>query len=207
MATSMTQHPGWRSWLILREPVKTATGFSIIEMMTVMAVAMLLATGVISLNRASQTYKLAAVAKEIEGQIQNTRFAAINTNRSASLLLSADGSWYYLDADGSGTVNGSERAMWAPAGGYSLNSSASSPVLSATVVGTTAEPAALPNRGVAFSPRGSVMQVNSSQVPTNTKLAAPGVIYIRDPNSNYAAVTITSAGRVRSWVLSGVTWR
>ena len=79
--------------------------------------------------------------------------------------------------------------------------------LTGTVLGSTSSPTALPNRGVSFSPRGSVNQVNSSQAATSTKLSAPGVIYFKDASNNYAAVTITSAGRIRSWTLRGTTWR
>ena len=160
-----------------------------------------------SLSVASRTYKLKALAKEIEGQLQNGRISAINRNKAASLVFSSDNAWYYLDANGNGTADSGESSYWAPTGGYTLNVAAPATALSSTVLGTTASPTALPNRGVSFSPRGSVNQVNSSQGATSTKLSAPGVIYVKDASNNYAAVTITSAGRIRSWTLRGTTWR
>ena len=183
-------------------------GFTLIELMAVLAaIAAMLALVISSLGVASRTYKLKALAREIEGQLQNGRISAINRNKAASLVFSSDNCWYYLDANGNGTADSGEPTYWAPAGGYSLNVAAPSTALSSTVLGTTASPTALPNRGVSFSPRGSVNQVNSSQGTTSTKLSAPGVIYVKDASNNYAAVTITSAGRIRSWTLRGTTWR
>jgi prepilin-type N-terminal cleavage/methylation domain-containing protein len=183
-------------------------GFSLLELVAALGViATMLAFVIPSLTVAPRNYKLKAFAKEIEGQLQNARISAINRNKSASLVFSSDNSWYYLDANGNGTAESGESPYWAPAGGYTLNVAAPSTALSSSVLGTTSEPSALPNRGVSFSPRGSVSQVNSSQVATSTKLSGPGVIYLKDSADNYAAVTITSAGRIRSWTLSGTTWR
>lgn len=183
-------------------------GFSLIELMAALGVvATMLAFVIPSLTVASRNYKLKAFAKEIEGQLQNARISAINRNKSASLIFSSDYSWYYLDANGNGTADGGESVYWAPPGGYTLNVTAPSTALSSTVLGTTSSPTTLPNRGVSFSPRGSVNQVNSSQAATSTKLSAPGVVYLKDSSNNYVAVTITSAGRIRSWTLRGTTWK
>lgn len=183
-------------------------GFSLIELMVALGViATMLAFVIPSLTVASRNYKLKAFAKEIEGQLQNGRMSAINRNKAASLIFSSDNAWYYLDANGNGTADSGESSYWAPVGGYTLNVTAPSTALTSTVLGTTSSPTVLPNRGASFSPRGSVNQVNGSQVATSTKLSAPGVIYLKDSSNNYAAVTITSAGRIRSWTLRGTTWR
>lgn len=183
-------------------------GFSLIELMVALgAVAAILAFVIPSLTVASRNYRLKALAREIEGQLQNGRISAINRNKAASLVFSSDNAWYYLDANGNGTTDSGESTYWAPTGGYTLNVAAPSTALTSAVMGTTANPAALPNRGVSFSPRGSVNQVNSGQVATSTKLSAPGVIYVKDSANNYAAVTITSAGRIKTWTLRGTTWR
>lgn len=183
-------------------------GFTLIELMAVLAaVAAMLAFAIPSLTIASKTYKLKALAREIEGQLQNGRITAINRNKAASLVFSSDNCWYYLDANGNGTADSGESTYWVPAGGYSLNVSAPSTGITSAMLGSTSSPTVLPNRGVSFSPRGSVNQVNSSQVATLTKLAAPGVIYLKDSSNNYAAVTITPAGGIRSWTLRGTSWR
>jgi len=194
-----------------REPSNSRTqqrGFTLFELMAALAaVAAMLAFVIPSLTVASRNYKLKALAKEIEGQLQNGRISAINRNKAASLVFSSDNCWYYLDANGNGTADSGESTYWAPTGGYTLNVSAPSTALTSTVLGTTSSPTVLPNRGVSFSQRGSVNQVNSSQVVASTKLSAPGVIYLKDSSNNYAAVTITCAGRIRSWTLRGTTWR
>jgi len=185
-----------------------AHGFSLLEVVGTVALAMtLLALAIPSLTKASQTYKLSALAREVEGQLRNTRFTAINRNRTASLLFSSGGDWYFLDLDTNGTVTGLERPMWVPQNGFSMNSGTPSPSLTSGVMGTSLDLIFLPNRGIAFTPRGIVVQVNAGQVPNTNRLPAPGVIYIRDPYGNYAAVTITPAGRIRSWFLSGTVWR
>ena len=183
-------------------------GFSLIEVVAALGVvATMLAFVIPSISVASKSYKLKALAKELEGQLQNGRISAINRNKVASLVFSSDNSWYYLDVNGNGSADSGESTSWAPTGGYSLNVAAPSTALTSAVLGSTSDPTTLPNRGVSFSPRGSVNQVNSGQVATSTKLAAPGVIYLKDAGNNYAAVTITSAGRIRSWTLRGTTWR
>ena len=185
-----------------------STGFSLIEVVAVVSTALVLVTlAVPSLTRSSQIYRLSAQVKEIEGQLQNVRFTAINRNKSASLVFSEDGTWCFPDVDGSGTISGNEQAVWGTPGGFILNCSAPSPALSAANLGTSLDPTVLPNRGVAFTPRGTVVQVSSGQVPTSTKLSAPAVIYIRDGQNNYAAVSLIPAGRIRTWVLSGTSWR
>ena len=189
-------------------PSSFQRGFTLIEVMAVLAVVAVTLSFVIpSLMVASRAYKLKALAKEIEGQLQNGRMTAINRDKAASLIFSSDNCWYYLDLNGNGTADSGESTYWAPAGGYSLNVSAPSTALTGTVLGSTSSPMALPNRGVSFSPRGSVNQLNSSLAATFTKLAAPGVIYLKDALDNYAAVTITSEGRIRGWTLRDTTWR
>ena len=183
-------------------------GFTLIELIiAVAAVAAMLAFVIPSVTVSSRNYKLKALATEIEGQLQNARDSAISRYKSASLVFSSDNSWYYLDVNGNGTADSGEPTYWAPAGGYTLNVTAPSTALTGTLLGTTSSPTTLPNRGVSFSPRGSVNQVNSSQVATFTKLSEPGVIYVKDSSNNYAAVTITSDGRIRGWTLRGTTWR
>lgn len=184
------------------------SGFSLVEILGAVTAAMVIAAITIpSLTKASQSYRLTALAREIEGQLQNTRFTAINHNKSSSLLFSSGGDWYFLDSDGNGIVSGTENPMWVPQNGFILNCASPSPSLTRTILGTSTDPVTLPNRGVAFTPRGIVVQVNSSQIPTSTRMSAPGVIYIRDPQGDYAAVSITPAGRIRSWLLKGTLWR
>ena len=187
---------------------KRTSGFSLVEVVATLAAALVIAAITIpSLTKASHTYRLTTLAREIEGQLQNTRFTAINRNKPASLLFSGGGDWYFLDSDGNGTVTNAEIPMWVPQRGFTLNCAPPSPAMSSSVLGTSADPVMLPNRGVAFTPRGIVVQVNSGQIPTSSRLPVSGVIYISDPYGNYAAVTISPAGRVRSWVLNGTVWR
>jgi prepilin-type N-terminal cleavage/methylation domain-containing protein len=183
-------------------------GFTLMELMAALAVVVAMLAFVIPrLSVAARGYKLKALAKEIEEHLQNARIGAINRDKAASLIFSSDDSWYYLDTNGNGIADSGESTYWAPTGGYALNVSAPSTALTGAALGSTSTPTMLPNRGVNFSPRGSVYQVNSSQVATLTELAAPGVIYLKDASNNYAAVTITSAGGIRSWTLRGTTWR
>lgn len=187
---------------------KSASGFSLVEVLGALTAGLVIAVITIpSLTRASHTYKLTALAREIEGQLQNTRFTAINRNKPASLLFSSGGDWYFLDSDGNGTVTGTERPMWIPQRGFTLNCASPSPALSSSILGTSVDPVLLPNRGIAFTPRGIVVQVSSSQMPTSSRMPASGVIYVEDPHGNYAAVTISPAGRIRSWILNGTVWR
>ena len=100
-------------------------GFTLIELMAVLAaVAAMLAFAIPSLTIASKTCKLKALAREIEGQLQNGHMTASNRNKAASLVFSSDNSWYCLDAKSNGTADCRESTYWAPAGGYSLNVSA-----------------------------------------------------------------------------------
>ena len=189
-------------------PLMYQRGFTLMGLMAALAVvAAMLAFVIPRLSVAARAHKLKVLAKEIEGQLQNGRISAINRDKAASLIFSSDNSWYFLDTNSNGIADSGESTHWAPTGGYRLNVSAPSSALTGAALGSTSTPTMLPNRGVNFSPRGSVYQVNSSQVATLTKLAAPGVIYLKDASNNYAAVTITSAGGIRSWMLREGTWR
>jgi Tfp pilus assembly protein FimT len=184
------------------------SGFSLIEVVGVVStVAILAVMALPGVNRSTQIFRLMAQLRTIEGELQNVRFTAINKNRPVSFLFSADGTWCFPDVDGSGTINGNEQAIWGTSGGFTLNCAVPSSPLTAANLGTTQDPTLLPNRGVAFTPRGTLVQVSSSQTPTSTRLSVPGVIYLRDGQNNYAAITLTPAGKVRSWLLNGTSWR
>jgi type II secretory pathway pseudopilin PulG len=192
----------------LKDKTQKEVGYTLISVLVTLALVAILIASVIPLaTKASQDFKLRTLARELEGQLLNTRITAINRNNSAALVFSSAGDWYFLDIDGSGGVNGSEASMWIPSSGFTLNCSAPSTQLPSSLVGGSSSPAAITNRGIAFTPRGSPVQVSSGQVPTSSKLSAPNVIYISDPRGRYAAVSITPAGKVKSWMLSGSTWR
>jgi Tfp pilus assembly protein FimT len=70
-------------------------GFTLMGLMATLAVvAAMLAFVAPSLIVASRAYKLKALAKEIEGQLQNGRISAINRDKAASIVFSSDNSWY-----------------------------------------------------------------------------------------------------------------
>ena len=190
---------------------KTESGFSLLEMMTVVAILLILGgIATPSLTRAIRRYQQESICRQVGSIIVQTRYEAIRRNQrlSTAFKLRPGGlsGEFGIDYNGNGTLDTGEPrtripdSMWVYIwswGPYWI----SSPDYTNTWLGTT----------ITFAPDGTVVQNSGGTWQISTNI--PAVYMFTFPfaadwtQQGYYVVTVTPAGRVRSWrYATGPPW-
>lgn len=193
---------------------KRDRGFSLLEVLGVLGVVMLTLGFVLpSVNRGIQEYRLTASAQEVASQIQSARYRALRNNTMSTFLVMPTAGGFGIDVDADGDIEAGTTDVVA-----SLERQVSFANLATPPPGTLANVAVLSTgslTGIAFTPRGTLTTVNSSGVPVYTSTGTTGfaqagfIVYLSNPNgSEFAAVTVSPVGRVRTWTSGdGTVWQ
>ena len=181
-------------------------GFSLIELVIVMAIMLVMAAiGIPTMNYAIKDYRLRAAASSLKYVFQQGRFQSVKNNTMYSIVSAASpggGTRVFVDLNGSGTWDGIEAAVDIPPT-ISLQTSANSPSNStmslSNVAGYTD---GMTTVSVKFNARG--LPCTGSNPCNSTK---GYVLYLQDNTraNGFAAVSITPAGRMKTWYWSGTT--
>jgi prepilin-type N-terminal cleavage/methylation domain-containing protein len=219
MMTVAAQRP--RGWRGERGRVGSAAGFSLLEVLVVVAILLtLIALATPSLIRAINTYRLESTARNVSSLIQRTRFEAMRRNRTTCTrfqLAGAEGR-YFMNLQGAPpdpctepapTADPGEPAVVTPGNivWYSGGAPALPPDLDGLPPGYAAT--LLPGYGVTFSPRGVAIDAAGNmvnQIQAICLLGQPGVDF---PNVNQAVlITVTPTGSVKlfRWERSATAW-
>ena len=180
-------------------------GFTLIE--TTVALGIIgLSLGLVmpSVRTGLLDYRLSATAQDIASQIQSARYTALRNNSMSSFVLMSTSRQYGVDSNADGAVSGQETLL-ALQSGVTCTSLSTPPVSGATAISTGSK------SGIGFTPRGTLTNLNSStgQPDFSTTFPANGVvIYLINPINEFVAVTVSPAGRVRTWrSQDGVNWQ
>jgi Tfp pilus assembly protein FimT len=150
-------------------------------------------------------YRLSATAQDIASQIQSARYTALRNNSMSSFVLMATSRQYGVDTNADGAVSGGQEVLLDLQSGVTCTSLTTPPVSGATSISTGAK------SGVGFTPRGTLTSLNSSTGQPDFTAAFPTsgvVIYLMNPINKFVAVTVSPAGRVRTWrSQNGVNWQ
>lgn len=193
--------------------IKAETGFSTLELVVVMAVALIIAG--ISLPGLVQTWyglQLRATASEVADLMQRARMQAARANITPGIPLRyqvTNGMQrVYADFNNNGAFDAGEpiidlprvrAAAGAPNGGGGTPSAYVDPM--DTSLGAPCDNACT----LAFSPRG--LPCNLVGGVCNTPAASYFVYYFQDGRPNgWAAVLVSKAGRTRVLLWNGVAW-
>jgi Tfp pilus assembly protein FimT len=191
---------------------RKADGFSIVEIVAVLAI--ILSIGAFAIPYfivSAANIRLRGGMSSLSGLIQNCRMQAIknNTNKSVHFTIVSHGPVAFIvDATASTTLdpnNPSQAQLGAP-------------VSLVRTLGGTGAPTAIDNSifngldpltsDLSFTPRGLPCQYATSTGTCTTGKAF--VYYFTDIRplgaSGWAAVTVTPAGRVKTWYWSGSAW-
>lgn len=182
-----------KSWLNGKFPHQAQRardqGFSLVELLIVTAIGMvLLAFTVPVLQNAMRNYNLNAAASNVARISQLARYTAIRQGANACTVL--NGRIFGIDANCDGTVDANLSA-------YALPSSITLEDTGPATTGmdfSTAPTAVVSPYTITFTSRGS-----TTVAPTANLIYVAGW-------GNSAAVTVSGAGRARSWRYNGSAW-
>ena len=181
-------------------------GFTLIETAVVLAIVTLVLGFVLpSLRTGLLDYRLSASAQDIAGQVQSARYGALRNNSTCSFILMSTSKQYGLDANADGNISGGQEVVLGLQNNVTFADLSTPPVSGATSISTGSK------SGVGFTPRGTLTSINSSTGAPDFTTAFPSsgiVIYLTNPGNEFAAVTVSPAGRVRTWRShNGVNWQ
>ncbi len=181
-------------------------GFTLIEATVVLGILGLTLGFVLpSVRTGLLDYRLSAGAQDIVSQIQSARYSALRNNSMSSFVLMATSGQYGVDTNADGAVSGGQEVLLALQTGVTCTSLSTPPVSGATSISTGAK------SGIGFTPRGTLTNLNSSTGQPDFSASFPSngvVIYLMNPTNEFVAVTVSPAGRVRTWKSqNGVNWQ
>jgi prepilin-type N-terminal cleavage/methylation domain-containing protein len=184
-------------------------GYSLVEiLLTVVIIGVLAAFAIPNSATALANLKLRGSASNFAGLVQQTRLAAIQNNRTITILFGLpSGNGAYTDLNGNSSFDsgepmiqfgGNANQVAAPggAGGAPANLDASGGPLGWTAT----------SGNISFNARG--LPCNSGVTPCGTNVNY--IFYFEDTRAfggnGWAAVSITAAARAKVWLWNGSSW-
>jgi prepilin-type N-terminal cleavage/methylation domain-containing protein len=184
---------------------RPAGGFSLLELMIVVAIALVLAgLAIPGVMNAIYNSRLRSATANVSGVLQNGRMESIKRNKTISVHFGTVGSGAvaYVDVNGDNNAANTEPQTQL---GSSVTKSASPPsAISTTALGFTSPVSTDPS----FNSRGLPCSIAGS--PPTTTCPAGFVFYFTDSRPvgtvGWSAVSITPAGRIKTWFYDGSAW-
>jgi len=176
-------------------------GFSLLELVIVIAIIMIVSAMAIPImNTSLKVYRLRASASSLKWLLQQARMQSVKDNAQYSVTSVSEGSStrVFVDLNNNGSWDSTEPAVDIPASTAFMTTTNSPTVTSMSLTGSGSYSNSVPI-SVTFNSRGlpcSGSNCNSTQ---------GYFAFLRDYKQNYgfAAVSVTPAGRMRSWYWSG----
>ncbi|MFQ6030523.1 MAG: Tfp pilus assembly protein FimT/FimU [Dehalococcoidia bacterium] len=189
-------------------------GFALVEMMVVVLITVILtAIAIPNLLDAIRRYQLESSVRSAANTLLVARYEAIRRNQLATTIYREVPAppVYGIDTNGNLSLDADESIF--PLSQNVRITNVGAPALTTMGPNYDCAPAcpAQPNKspfGVNFSPRGTAMQQLTSG-PQNYWIEATAVYVVfvqHQIDGDWAAVTITPAGRTRVWFWNGTSW-
>ena len=200
-----------------RERFRYARGISLLELVIVAAVSLIVAAMLLpNVLNGIYNIRLRAAANDVAGLLQDAHFRAIRDNTFYPIrsVIVGRSTVFYIDT--TAAHNGTTWVNTYPTvqlGGNITRDYSAHPVISTMALGFTPAPAtALPyfsSRGTPCAISGSVCL--NSFVSSGLTIVASYQIFLTDSRptgaNGWAAVTISPAGRVKTWMWDGGKWQ
>jgi prepilin-type N-terminal cleavage/methylation domain-containing protein len=179
---------------------RTARGFSVVELVVVLAIILVLSSIAIpSLLSSLRTYRISSAASSLSALLQRARFEAIRHNTPISVRTAVDvtgDTVVYIDLNGNGKLDPDEPQIMQTSDIQFIAAGGSVPGPASTGFPT----AVTPVWPIIFDTRGTL----------NTPAAIPVIYYLGNPaapNLFYSAVTVTQMGQIKAWTApAGGSW-
>ena len=193
----------------MRNQWQRERGFSLFELMIVMLVIMVVsAVAVPTIMNTVADVRLRSSASTIQGQMQQLRMRAVRDNRpySARMTTQAGVVIMYIDTDSDGAYDANEPQV---------------AIARDVVVATSGNPSmpsgTLNTSGWVSGTMSTAMYMNARGLPCDTSASAAcntnkGYIYYLSQQRStsttaWAAISVTPAGRIRTWRWTGSVWQ
>jgi prepilin-type N-terminal cleavage/methylation domain-containing protein len=178
---------------------RTARGFSVVELVVVLAIILVLSSIAIpSLQSSLRTYRISSAASSLSALLQRARFEAIrhNTLISVRTAVVAGDTVVYVDLKGNSIFDPTDPAVTQTTDIQFIAAGGSVPGPASTGFPTAVTPA----WPIIFDARGAL----------NTPAAIPAICYLGNPagpNVFYSAVTVSQMGQIKAWTApAGGSW-
>ena len=170
--------------------VESPRGFSILELMIVVTIGLILmGFSIPMIQSAMRNYTLNSAATNITRMMQLARYTAIQQGSNACTVLA--GNMFGADADCDGALDPNAMAIALPSG---VTMTGTGPATTGMNFSTAPVAVAAPF-AITFTSRGG-----TTDSPTVDLIYLTGW-------GNSTAVTVSGAGRARTWQYNGSTWR
>jgi|SRR2546426_537302 len=191
-------------------------GFTLLEALVVVAIGLIVTTiGVPRMSNAIANQKLRASMTSISGLLQNTRMIAVQQNKTKTAChytrTSVPNALFYFVKDATVCTSGMAPATTDP------QVELEAPIVPLDEPTGTGAPPKIDNAVMGFSidPLTTDPSFNSRGLPCayaggTCTTNSPFIQYFRDDRvgvaGGWAAISITSAGRIKRWFWNGSTW-
>jgi prepilin-type N-terminal cleavage/methylation domain-containing protein len=180
---------------------RTARGFSVVELVVVLAIILVLSSIAIpSLLSSMRTYRISSAASSLSALLQRARFEAIRRNTPISVRTKVDvtgDTVVYIDLNGNSRLDPDEPQIMQTSDIQFMAAGGSVPAPA-----STGYPAAVSPPGIiTFGVRGTV-NYTGAQTDYISYLGNPA-----GPNLFYSAVTVSQMGQIKAWTApAGGSW-
>jgi prepilin-type N-terminal cleavage/methylation domain-containing protein len=201
---------GLRDWL-RREPhavaVATSRGFSLVELLMVVAIVLTLSTiAIANIAAVVSSARIHAGISSMSGLLQNTRITAVKKNKTLTAHLASD--------------DGALVGYIKPAGDTSPRTSSDvqveweSPVVRMSTPTGEGAPNQLMSTELGFTPQSGDISFNSRGLPcaySSGICTGSGFLYYfkdtsREGNKGWAALSVSPAGKITKWFWNSGSW-
>lgn len=181
-------------------------GFSLIELVIVCVILVIISVIAIpNIMRVNANYKLDSAGHSVASLFQQARMQAVKNNLPSYVNFDAANRVFVTSAPGTAYASGNPDvaltngiSFQTPPNGYSAQ-------LDAYVGGTPAIPSSLATPNMGFNARGLPCQANAVNASVCVSDNTGYEWFMQNPTGGWEAVTITPAGRIKSWRLSNTT--
>jgi Tfp pilus assembly protein FimT len=183
----------------------TSSGFSIVELSIVLGIALVVsAMAVPNLISAVSDFKLRSNVSDLSGMMQRARMEAVRQNKIVTIrTATVSGTQeFYADLNNNGAFDAREPRFFIPTNMTVPTTGSPSGLTTASGITTVLTPP------IRFNARGLSCVNAACTTPAN---GSGFVYYFRDTRplgvNGWAALTVTPAGRVKSWWWTGSAWK
>jgi prepilin-type N-terminal cleavage/methylation domain-containing protein len=179
-------------------------GFSLVELLVVCIVVVIISVIAIpNIMQMNTNYKLDAAGHSVASMLQQARMQAVKTNQPAYAKFDTTSGMAYVTADPSNSYASGNPDV-SLANGITFQTSTPSNFhdqLDTYLGATTSSPAQI-GGNIGFNARGLPCIANSTNPAVCTSSTSGFEWFVQNGSGGWEAVTVTPAGRIKSWRLS-----